>query len=120
MSDVAPNESDAAGGSVSTIRKAGVTWSTYCTQTEEDIATHYTSDGQYKVVVSDKDGDASDWAVYHYDLRNEERSNALADGQVPEMGKTERYHQDIAFDIAIAALRAIQAKPKGNDQWAIP
>jgi hypothetical protein len=105
---------------VSAIRKAGVTWSTYCTQTEEEISTHYTSDGQYKVVVSDKDGDATDWAVYHYDLRNEERSNALADGHVPEMGKTERYHQDIAFDIAIAALRAIQAKPKGNDQWSIP
>jgi hypothetical protein len=99
------------------IIKAGVTWSAYCTQTEEDIATHYTADGLYKVVVRDQDGDLSCWEVYHYDLRGE---GPLASGDVPEMCKTERYHQDIAFDIAIAALRAIQAKPKGNDQWAIP
>jgi hypothetical protein len=99
---------------MSRIRKAGVTWSVYCTQTEEEIATHYTGDGLYKVVVSDQDGDRSCWAVYHYDLRDE---GPLASGDVPEMAKTERYHMDIAYDIAIAALRAIQAKPKGNDQW---
>jgi hypothetical protein len=104
---------------VSRIRKAGVTWSVYTTRTEEEIATHYTADGQYKVVVSDKDGDASDWAVYHYELRNKEPyPPSLADGHVSDAWHTERYHFDIACDIAIAALRAIQAKPKGNDQWA--
>lgn len=95
---------------------ASVRWHARTTSTEEEIATYYT--GPYKVSVSDCDGDCSNWAIYHYEVKSsfdKERHSALASGEVPD-GETDRYHFDIAKDIAISALRAIQAERTEDEQ----
>lgn len=82
---------------------ASVKWSRRSTSNEEYFSTHY--DGPYKVEVCEQDGDLCYWHVW---IKGED--SALAHGELPELCKTDRDIENIAKDIAIAALRAIQAK----------
>ena len=88
-----------------------VKWSYYCTPTEEEISTHY--DGNFKAIVSDCDGDMSVWSV-HKRLENGDVEQ-LAHGEIYDT-HAERYHADLAKEIALAALAAFKATRRSRGE----
>lgn len=83
---------------------ATVRWS-YRSTADSEYARHF--DGPYRIDVHDQDGDRTVWSVAC-------SGEVISSGTVEDFG-TKRCAFDIAMDTALASMRAMQAKPLGDD-----
>ena len=85
------------------MNKREVKWSQRHLGCDEYESTHY--DGDFKIVVSDQDGDNYYWKLFK---RNGEKVVEVASGHLPEMCEMVADLEDLAKELGLVALAAFK------------